>query len=108
MDELQFPEFHGSPQFLGFQGKILRSWIQKNPWEEPRVGLDPQGGLGLIPLQEILWELFGFQKVPEKIWGVWGIVGKGKNPKILDDGFCGIPEWFGMILGNSGLNPDWR
>lgn len=64
MDELQDSQNSMDPHNFFAQGKFkenLRSWIQKNPWEEPGVGLDPQGGLGLILLQEILRELFGFQ-----------------------------------------------
>lgn len=85
MDELQDSQNSMDPHNFFAQGKFkenLRSWIQKNPWEEPGVGLDPQGGLGLILLQEILWVVWIPGRSSQRKSGEFGeLLGKGKIPK---------------------------
>lgn len=72
----RIPWIHMIPQPKENLGEFTEPNPGKKIWEEPKVGLDPQGRFGLIPLQKILWELLGFQR---KFWGVWGNVGKGEN-----------------------------
>lgn len=80
MDELRDSQNSMDPHDSSDQGKfggIYGAESRKKIWEEPKVGLDPQGRFGLIPLQEILWELLGFQR---KFREFGEMSGKGKIP----------------------------
>lgn len=74
----------------------LRSWSRKKkPWEEPGVGLEPQGGIHSRKSFGNCWD--SRWKLPEKMWEVWENSGsqERENPKILDS--CGIMGELGIV-----------